>query len=731
MRAGTWAPDLRAQFAAALARESEERRFFLWIPLAAVGGAALNLAADLEPALWPPAVLVAAAALLAWFSRNRPVARGLWVGLAALSFGFLSMGLRTERVRTPMLDHIRIVTLQGYVEEVDFRTTGARFVLRVVDPGDMPETLSPRRVRLTTRKTPDIAAGDFIETKARLLPPSRAAMPGGYDFARDAYFQGVGAVGSALGATRLVAPTAETTAVQRFFAAIDRARNRLALRVDAIIDGDAGAIAAAMVTGKRDFLSSDARDLIREAGIFHIITISGVQMTLVAGIFFAVSRRLLALSPTLATLYPIKKVVAVVAMTGAVFYDFATGSRVGAERALIMTLIVLGAVLLDRRALTMRNLAFAILAVVAIEPEAAMGVSFQLSFAAVAALVAVMEARLDETGSDPFEPTPRANPTASPLSRLAAKLRGLLFATLCATSATASFMAYHFHDMSPYVLIGNPLTLGVIELFAVPGALLGTALYPLGLDRFVWLFVGLGVKLILFAARLIAAAPGSTLHVRAFSPWALPFLSLAVASAVIWRTWLMRLSAFGFLAIGLAGAFAGPRYDVIVPPSGDEVALRDADGRLMLLGKRHNGFAAEQWLAADGDDRDPLDARIADPSCDRYGCVGDLPEGMTLSVVTDRAAFEEDCARADLVVSPLTAPAGCKPRWLFDERRLAETGAVGLNWDGSGFRVAADRSPLEDRPWSPAPRKARSDRLRRPGGRRAAGSADVADPDTP
>ena len=149
-----------------------------------------------------------------------------------------------------------------------------------------------------------------------------------------------------------------------------------------------------MVTGKRDFLSNDAKDLIREAGIFHIITISGVQMTLVAGIFFVVARRLLALSPTLALHYPIKKWAAAVAMAGSILYDIATGSRVGTERALFMTLIVLGAVILDRRALTMRNLAFAVLAVVAIEPEAILGVSFQLSFAAVAALVAVMEARI-------------------------------------------------------------------------------------------------------------------------------------------------------------------------------------------------------------------------------------------------------------------------------------------------------------------------------------------------
>ena len=149
------------------------------------------------------------------------------------------------------------------------------------------------------------------------------------------------------------------------------------------------------------------------------------------------------------------------------------------------------------------------------------GVSFQLSFAAVGALVAVMEARLAraEARSDPFAPQPARRPSAARSSRISSTSRSaLLFATLCATSATASFMAYHFHDLSPYVLIGNPLTLTIIEFFAVPGALLGTALYPLGLDAPVWLYVGAGIKFILWVARLIAAAPGSTLHVRAFAP---------------------------------------------------------------------------------------------------------------------------------------------------------------------------------------------------------------------
>ena len=730
-RATAAAPDWRGWFAGALAREAEERRFFLWIPVAAMGGVALNLAADREPVLWLPATLAAACAALAWFSRARPFALGIWLAAAALAAGFLSMGLRTARVATPVLDRVRIVKLQGYVQEVDLRPQGARLVLAVANAGDMPANLAPRRVRVTTRKAPNVAAGDYVALQARLLPPSHAALPGGYDFARDAYFQGVGAVGSTLGAISVLPPPRETSWRERFAAAIDRARNRLALRVDAIIGGDEGAIAAAMVTGKRDFLSSDARDLIREAGIFHIITISGVQMTLVAGIFFVVARRLLALSPTLALNYPIKKWAAAVAMIGSIFYDAATGSRVGTERALIMTLIVLGAVILDRRALTMRNLAFAVLAIVALEPEAILGVSFQLSFAAVGALVAVMEARLAraEEGVDPFVPVRGRAPPRALWKHFVDKPIGLLLATLCATSATASFMAYHFHDLSPYVLIGNPLTLTIIEFFAVPGALLGTALYPLGLDGPVWLYVGAGIKFILWVARFIAAAPGSTLHVRAFAPYALPFLSLAVMSAILWRTWTLRAMAIPFALIGIVGAFHGPRYDVIIPPSGDQVALRDADGRLIVVGKRFNAFAAEQWLTADGDDRDPAAARDPDPSCDRVGCVGDLPEGQSLSLVIDRAAFEEDCKRAAIVVSALTAPASCRAM-LFDERRLASTGAVGLNWDGQRFVAAADRGALEDRPWSPAPKRPIADRVVRPGAGATTAGADPADPTT-
>lgn len=702
-----WLAELRARLAAAIEEEYSYRRPSLWLPVAAGAGAILSLTADKEPSLLASVVALAVLSGLAWFVRARRAPFAVAAMLAAVAAGFASQGWRTARVAAPVVARPMVVEVTGFVEQVDLRRVGARFVLRLTSAQELDNDAIPYRVRLTTNRTPDFETGAHVALKARLLPPARAALPGGYDFARDAYFARLGGVGNALGRIEKMEPPDPPPLALRFSAAVDRFRNALVQRVVERLPGDAGAIAAAMVAGKRDHLSREARELIREAGIFHIITISGVQMTLVAGIFFVGLRRLLALSQTLALNYPIKKWAAVMAILGAVAYDIFTGSRVGAERALVMTVIMLLAAIFDRPSLSMRNLALAVVFVVAVEPEALLGASFQLSFAAVAALVAVWEARLAAQARD------RATPlTAAGGGRFgewlawasAARWHGLgavLFATLCATAATASFMASDFHELSPYVLIGNPLTLTIIEFFAVPAALVGSALYPFGLDGPVWLYLGLGIEIILHAARGLAAMPASTVYLREFAPWALPFLTLAVLSAVIWRTPVLRATAIPFALIGLFGATQGPRWDVAVQATGESAAIRDPQGRLASIG-RFSGFTTEQWLRADADGREPREARGG--ACDRKGCVAQAQNGAQIALVTETSAFLEDCARAQIVISPLYAPWGCGAPLVIDRRRLAETGGLTLRFEGDRTTIRAARTPGENRPWSRAPR---------------------------
>ncbi len=706
---------LFAHFARAFEIEAALRRPFLWLPVAAGAGVILYLYADREPSLW----LIAPAALSfgigAYFAREHRFSFYLLCGLCALFAGELSASLRTARVAAPAFGRLKIATLDGFIEEMDFRRTGARFILRVHAAEGLAKEQTPYRVRVSIRRAPPFEAGTFVRFKARLLPPARASLPGGYDFARDAWFAGLGAVGSVLGRIEIMEPPAPPGLKMSFMMAIDRGRNALARRIDKIVGGDAGAIAAAMVTGKRDLLSDEAKEVIREAGIFHIITISGVQMTLVAAIFFTGLRRLLALSQTLALSYPIKKWSALLAIAGAIFYDIATGSRAGTERALYMTVIMLLSVVFDRQALTMRNLALAACLVILLEPEAIAGASFQLSFAAVAALVAVYEARMaamaEERAEFLYPQTRTANsPRAARLRQLMRPLLqrglpGLLFATFCATSATASFMAYNFHELSPYVLIGNPLTLAAIEIFAVPGALLGTLLYPLGLDAFVWRYIGLGISAVMWTARMIGSWPGATLYLPAFAPWAIVFLTLAVLSAVIWRTALLRATAIPFAAIGLLGAAFGPSFDLAVAPTGDAVAFRAGGSRLRVIARSKSSFAAEQWLRADADGRLASEAS-AKANCDRLGCVGYLAGGQTVSLIFDPAAFAEDCTRADIIVTSRYAPAGCAAKIIIDREKLQETGAVTLSFKKDGrAELRAARAPDEDRPWSPAPKR--------------------------
>jgi len=246
---------LRVAFAA----EVELRRPFLWRAVAAAGGALLYFAADNEPAPVLPFVLLAAFVALAVATRRHRRAHTLCVALALIVAGFSSGVWRTLRVAAPVLSRPGVGDLTGFVEEVDPRREGARFVLRLASAEGLPDDVMPARVRLTTRSAPAFQAGDFIGLKARLMPPARAALPGGYDFARDAFFARIGGVGSTLGKIDIMPPPDPAPLDLRFYAAIDRLRNQLAQRVYHTIGDDAGAIAAAMVAGKRDFLSEKMR----------------------------------------------------------------------------------------------------------------------------------------------------------------------------------------------------------------------------------------------------------------------------------------------------------------------------------------------------------------------------------------------------------------------------------------------------------------------------------------
>ena len=385
------ARDWRRWLVGCVDEEIAQRRLFPWLAVAFGIGILLCFAAEGRPALWAPLAGGVGAAAAAIFARRSLAGLAVALGCAALFFGFAAGVVRMRAVEAPVLGRTIIGPLSGFVESIDERDAGARIVVRVHDFAALAAEGRPQRVRVSLRDRQGLKAGDFIAANARLLPPPEAARPGGYDFARDAYFRGVGAVGSLTGRVAVKPPPVPPDLALRLAAAVDAARTDLTRRIAEAIGGQAGAVAAALVTGKRGLISEDTNEALRSAGIYHIVSISGLHMVMAAGAIFWLARALLAAIPTLALLWPVKKIAAAIAMLGATAYCVFSGSEVATERALVMTLVMLGAVLVDRPALSMRNLALSALIVLAREPEALLGPSFQMSYAAVAALIAAAE----------------------------------------------------------------------------------------------------------------------------------------------------------------------------------------------------------------------------------------------------------------------------------------------------------------------------------------------------
>ncbi|GJE26473.1 ComEC/Rec2 family competence protein [Methylobacterium organophilum] len=694
-------PAVLAALGQSLAEESERRRLFPWIAVAfGAGILACFEMTDGLPNLAAPLVVAALLAASLFGLRARPVATAVVIGLAAAFLGFAAATYRIQSVAGPILARTTIAPLTGVIESIEEREEGARLVLLVESFGTLAASERPTRIRASYRKAPPLTAGDRITATARLLPPPEAALPGGYDFARDAYFRGIGAVGSLTGRIAVLPPAAPLPGNLRLAAGIDTARNALTRRITESIGGQAGAVAAALVTGKRGLIDARTSDVLRAAGIYHVISISGLHMVLAAGVVFFLVRASLAAIPVLALGWPIKKIAAACAMAGVTAYCAFSGWDVAAERSLVMTLVMLGAILVDRPALSMRNLALAALIALAREPEALLGPSFQMSFGAVAGLIACAPL-LDRV-------FPRAREGGRWL-RLAASAAtatlGTLATTLVAQIATAPFATYHFQTVQPFGLVGNALTLPLVSLVVMPSAVLGMLATPFALDRPVWWLMGLAVKGMLAIATWIAGFDAATLVLPAFGTGALAALTLALLLLVLPGARLRWLALLP-VGAGLCLAAGRERPDILIDRHGAGAAVRGSDGRLVALGKP-SAFVLEQWLKADGDGRraEALADR-AGARCDPLGCTLAAQGGLVVAYVSDKRAFREDCARADIVISGRSAPPTCAARLVVDRGTLERLGAVAIDLKGGAPALTGTREQGRSAPWRPPPREA-------------------------
>jgi len=688
-------PGLVSRLGAALAAEREQ--WLLWAPVAVGAGVAIYFALPSEPPLW-------LGVFVTWFGGIAVLVlrRGsgwpiLALGLALAGAGFLAGEIRTRIVAAPTLtDDLGPVQVTGRILDSETLPAGRRLLLEDLTIEGLPAEATPGRVRIRVNKIEDpLAPGDRIRLLASLTPPSAPFVPGAYDFQRDAFFQGVGAVGFALGAAELVTPAEDTGLWHGLSLRIARLRDAIGQRILAAIPGRAGPVSAALVIGSQAGIDKTVMQAMRDSGLAHLLSISGLHVGFVAAIFFALVRGGLSLVPGIALRHPIKKWAAAAALLGTYGYMLLAGSPVPTQRAFLMTGLVMLAILVDRVAITLRLVAWAALAILLLRPEALVGPSFQMSFAAVTALVAAYEASREWRA--------RRRADAGWMGRALLYVGGLVFTSLIAGLATAPFALYHFNRFAGYGVVANMLAVPLTGIVAMPAAVAGVALMPFGLEAVPLAVMGWSVEGVIRIAEIVAAWPGSALLLPAMPPAGLVVATLGGLWLLLWRG---RWRYWGLIPIllGMGSAALTRSPDLLISGEAELVAVRSADGGL-AVNSRRGGLEAEIWLRRAGNaERDPWPTAGSGAgagdwlTCDAIGCIY-APGETVVALDWQAAALDEDCYRADVLVSLVPVEIDCPADLIVDRFDLWREGGHVIWLERDGPRLLSVGASRGDRPW--------------------------------
>lgn len=671
-------------------RLNQERdRWGLWAPvLIGLGGWCYFSLPTEPPPLAGAAMLLAGLALLGLVRGTALPA--LLVLLPAL--GFTAGQFRSWMVAAPVLtEESGPVFVTGRVVLIDrLEDGGIRVVLAEPSIDRIGPAATPQLVRVRLHKA-DAAPppiGAHVQVLAILNPPPEAAAPGAYDFRRNAYFQRIGAVGFALKKLQMLGAgsppgTWSDTA--------ERLRQAIQQKVAARLPGEAGAVVTALLNGEQTEIPEPVMQAMRASGLAHLLSISGLHVALVAGLVFFLVRAILALIEPLALRFAIKKWAAVAALLASVAYLLLIGSQVPTERSVLMTGLVLLAVIVDRSALTLRLVALAATAILLVQPDAMIGPSFQMSFAAVLALVALFEAMRDRLAAWRAE--------SGWLRRVGLYLLASVLTSVAATAATTPFSLYHFQQLTSYGVLANALAVPLTSFWVMPFALLAYALMPFGAEGFALDAMGLGIDAILWIAGSVASLPGAMILIPAMTGSSLVLMVLGGLWLCLWRQgWRW----YGLPAIGLGVALIpfAPRPDLLLTADGELVAVREADGGLTVSSGRRNKFEAEQWQQRDGSKEVPPVWRAGEGvwlTCEFALCRYVPPSGRVL-IVRDAAGLRAGCSEAAQLVINLVAGQACDAPLVIDRDALAERGAHAV-YLGDDVRMETVRTTRHGRPW--------------------------------
>jgi competence protein ComEC len=676
--------------------EAERAQLPLWLPVGLMLGIAAWFWLPDRPQ-WSAFLLLAAGLGLGLLA----LAPGTRWGRALAIFGIaasLGCGLtwwKADQAAAPRIERQGLLEADAVIESVQTLAAeeAVRLVVRPIGEG-LPVRL---RVNVADDKiVPGLAPGATVRLRAWMMPPAPMAVPGGYDFARTAWFQQIGGTGRALD----VAVTAPASS-QSVAAVIAGWRQRLSAHIRAQLGGGGEAgIAAALATGDQYGIPEADAEAMRRSGLAHLLSVSGLHLTAVVGAVMLLTLKLLALSPALALRFRLVLIAAAAGALAGIAYTLLTGAEVPTIRSCIAALLVLAGIALGREALTLRLVAVGALAVLLLWPESLPGASFQMSFAAITAIIALHEnPRVQAWVSRRDEGWP---------TRLGRILFALVLTGLVVELALMPIALFHFHKAGLYGALANVVAIPLTTFIVMPLEGLALLLDLVGLGAPFWWLTGQALAFLLWLAHAAAAAPGAVALLPAMAPAAFALMVAGGLWICLWRTTWRRWGTVP-IAAGALWALATPAPDLVVTGDGRHLALRTAEGALALLRPRAGDYVRDTLAEAGGAEPDFLDLEsLSEAACSRDLCATDIVRGgrrwrLLVTRTPDLVAWPDmvrACAEADIVVADRRLPRGCQPRWLrADSNVLRRTGGLAITL-GERPDVATVAERVGRHPWA-------------------------------
>jgi len=669
---------------------TERERLVLWLPVCLGAGIGLYFRLNHEPPLWLLMVGVGVTALLIYLARRHFLTRLLSIALTVIMMGMVVASLRTHNVQTPVIyGELFFKELSGTVDDVQQKEKGVRLLLSTPAIEGLPPRRTPNKVTVTFKNdSPDVSIGDRVTAKAMLFAPPTPSMPGGYDFTRAFFFEGIGAVGFSPSAPISI----EKGNPDRFEEKLNALRLRLAERIAKPMQAENAPVATAMMVGEQSAVSEEVSDAMRDAGIYHVLSISGLHMSLAAGLLYFSVRFLLSLWPSFALRMPVKKITAGIGLLGASAYLLLAGYPVPAIRSFVMVACVMLAVIFDRRGISLYSLAWAAVIILLWQPESLLGVSFQMSFAATIAILALYER---------FSPS-LFNANASWLKKLWLYFLGLMATSLAATLATTPLVIYNFNRFTVLGIIANMLMVPLASFWIMPACVLAFLTMPFGLEQYPLALLDHGISLMLSGSKWIASFPHASFFLPSLTFWGMLMTVFGGLWLCLWQArW--RIWGILFIVLGTATILLFKPYDLLISDDATKVMLRLPDNEYVFLRGRPESFDGQQWLRAHGQEEALTLARYKKmstaPACDKNKCIVEA-YGKRIAVGLSKRRREGLCdAEADILITDANFAEGCPGIPLvIDQKYLALNGAVAIRFT-SPMEMDTAESHRGMRPW--------------------------------